>query len=212
VTLCDPLPRPGTLRVAVIGRAPGVWHVDVAARDRPGLLACEAGVLADHRLDVASAVAATWGDGCAIGAFEVRGSRAPDVERLTADITTALEQPLTSRPVADVELDFDDAASPWHTVLTARADDRAGLLHALTTAVAIAGADVHAARVQTEDGRVVDVFELTDTKGSKLTQDAHARIRTLLREGVTARRRRRWRRRPLLGPASELVRRTPRPA
>ena len=45
------------------------WRVEVAARDRPGLLAVVSGVLADHGLDILDAVVATWPDGGALDSF-----------------------------------------------------------------------------------------------------------------------------------------------
>ncbi len=197
VAQCDPLPHANTVRVAVSARVGGGWSVDVVGRDRPGLLARETGVLAEHRLDVVAAIAATWGDGCALASFDVKGSVAPDAERLQADLVAALDRPITSTPVADVVLDFDDSGSPWHTLATARAVDRPGLLHALTTAFAAAGANVHAARVHTDGGRVIDVFEMTDVRGPKLRPDSYARVQALLAEGVVERKRRLWR--PSLG-------------
>jgi Kef-type K+ transport system membrane component KefB len=211
VDLCDPLPKPGTVRVRVTAHDPGSWSVDVTSRDTRGLLARQAGVLADHRLDVMNAVAATWGDGCAIATFEVRSSREPKPETLSIDLRAALGRPLMSRPARGVQLDFDGASSPWHTVVTVRTADRAGLLHALTTAFAAAGADVHAARVRTEAGQAVDVFELTDSKGAKLSTSMLARIRRFIDDGVTERRRWLWGR-PFLPTAPELVERAPRPA
>jgi Kef-type K+ transport system membrane component KefB/predicted amino acid-binding ACT domain protein len=155
--LCDPRPRGETVRVAVTARADGAWRLVVVAHDRPGLLARETGVLAAHRLDVVAALAATWRDGCALGIFDVRAGSAPDAHRLCFDITEALGRPITSAPVADVALDFDDCGSPWHTLATVDGPDRPGLLHALTAAFAAAGVDVHAARVSTRAGRVVDI-------------------------------------------------------
>ena len=213
VALCDPIPKQDIVRVRVTACGADLWRVDAVTRDRPGVLAREARVLADHRLDVVGAVAATWGDGCAIATFQVRGPRVPEEEELAADMTRALGEPLASRPVAGVELEFDDAASPWHTVLTARAADRGGLLHALTTAFAAAGADVHAARVRSDEGRVVDVFELTDSSGGKLTPDGQGRVRRFLTDGVAERPRwRRWRRSPVFSVASDVVVSAPRPA
>ena len=64
--------------------------MDVVARDRPGLLARETGVLIEHGFDVVSAIAATWGDGCALASFAVRGALEPDRSRLQDDLVSAL--------------------------------------------------------------------------------------------------------------------------
>ncbi|MEP6661190.1 MAG: cation:proton antiporter [Acidimicrobiales bacterium] len=195
VRLCDPTPPPGTVRVGVAaaeGR-PGSWWVDVTTRDRPGLLSRETAVLAAHGADIEDAVAATWGDGCALASFLVRTASLPHSDVLRAAIDDALARPLASKPTSDVTLSFDDDVSPWHTVCTARAVDRIGLLHALTTAFAASGASVHAARVHRDDGVVIGVFELTDAKGRKFAPGAQDGIREVLRSGVSERRSR-WRR------------------
>jgi Kef-type K+ transport system membrane component KefB len=200
VRLCDPMPPPGSVRVGVTaadGRA-GCWWVDVVARDRTGLLARETGVLATHGADIEDAVAATWGDGCALASFLVATGSPPEAEALKLAIDDTLGRPLTATPLPDVTLAFDDDASPWHTICTARAVDRRGLLHGLTTAFAAAGADVHAARVRVDANTVVGVFELTDAKGRKIAPPDQDAVRDLLRSGVIERRSR-WRRKSRVG-------------
>ena len=140
-------------------------------------------------LDIIGAISAVWGDGCALGSFLVQ-ARQPSTEALVAALTHALAQPLDSAPANGVTLDFDDDASPWHTICTVTARDQRGLLHSLTTAFAAAGADVHSARVVTAGDAVADLFELTDTKGHKLTPATEEQVRVLLATGVTERRRR----------------------
>jgi Kef-type K+ transport system membrane component KefB/glycine cleavage system regulatory protein len=191
VALCDPLPRPSDVRVAVTpsGERPDLWWVEVVARDRSGLLARETAALTALGLDIIGAILAVWGDGCALASFLVQ-AREPSTEALVAALTHALAQPLDSVPANGVTLDFDDDASPWHTICTVKARDQRGLLHSLTTAFAAAGADVHSARVVTAGDAVADLFELTDAKGHKLTPATEERVRALLAAGVTERRRR----------------------
>jgi len=190
--LCDPIPRAGAVRVAVSpsGDRPDVWWVEIVARDRPGLLARATGALAERGIDVVGAISAVWGDGCALSSFLVQAEREPPAAGLVDSLTQALGRGLTSRPAPGVTLSFDDHASPWHTICTVQARDQRGLLHALTTAFAAAGADVHAARIVTAGDAVADVFELTDTKGQKLSIAVEERVRLLLTAGVTERRRR----------------------
>jgi UTP:GlnB (protein PII) uridylyltransferase len=171
-----------------------LWWIDVVARDRGGLLARQTGVLTDRGIDVLGAIVATWGDGCVLSSFLVHGERVPAAPRLAVDLEEALARPLTSRPMVGVTLTFDDAGSPWHTICTARARDQRGLLHAVTSAFAAAGANVHAARIRTDGDAVVDVFELTDAKGAKLGPAAQDKVQELLAGGVSERGRGRWRR------------------
>lgn len=188
--LLSPLPRPHDVRVDVTpGRAARQWHVDVATRDRPGLLAAFTGVLASSDINVVQAVLATWDDGAALEAFVVRADEAPDATRLQASLSASLHQPLESEPVADAVVSFNNHASALYTRCDVRGPDRPGLLHALAVAIAGAGADVHAARVTTEDGLAHDVFDLSEPAGDKLDDATADAIRGRLRDGTAAVRR-----------------------
>lgn len=186
VAICDPVPAMGSVRVVVTpaGR-PESWSIDVTSRDRSGLLARETGVLAALGADIEDAVAVTWADSCALASFQVRSSSLPERDELRAAIEAALAVPLASTPLANVTIDFDNDASPWHTVCTARALDRRGLLHGLTSAFAGAGADVHAAGVHRDGNAVIGVFQLTDGKGRKLDPVVQERVGELVRAGMT---------------------------
>jgi UTP:GlnB (protein PII) uridylyltransferase len=178
--LLEPRPSPGEIRLAVTPARTG-WHVDVASRDRPGLLAAVTGVLAAHGLNVAQAVVATWDDGAALQAFIIDPGTAPDTLRLQHDLEVSLSTPLSAPPVNDAIVDFDDHVSPWYTRCDIRANDRTGLLHALAVAVASAGADIHAARAVTVNGTALDRFDLTDWSGNKLTPALQDSIRAHMR-------------------------------
>src|SRR5205823_2789444 len=130
--LLSPVPAPGAVRVvATPGRAVGEWHLDVAARDRPGLLAACTGVLADRGIDVVQAVLATWADGAALEAFAVRSAVAPDAMGLQTAFEASLDQPRSSPPLPDAAVVFDRVASTVYTACEVRATDRPGLLHGL---------------------------------------------------------------------------------
>jgi Na+:H+ antiporter len=213
--LLEPLPARGRARVSVSelhGAAAGTseWRVEVASRDRPGLLATVAGVLADHGLDVLDAVVATWPDDGALESFRVRRaghaasshgvdqSRAvdpPHGEALAEAIVVAFDAALSSPPNPDADVTFDDNASPWYTLCEVRSPDRPGLLHQITVALAGAGADVHSARLATVAGLAVDRFELTDRNDRKLNEGAKTAIVEAIARGVTPRRRLAGRRR-----------------
>ena len=55
----EPVPGRNRARVAVEPAASDEWRIDVALRDRPGLLAIVSGVLATYGVDVLDAVVAT---------------------------------------------------------------------------------------------------------------------------------------------------------
>src|SRR5262249_10430614 len=99
------LPRiePGQVRIAAhpMLRRAEVWELLVAARDRPGLLAALAGVLALRGLTVLGADAATCTDGTALDAFAVTSAFAVPLdgtiwEGVARDVEAALagRQPL----------------------------------------------------------------------------------------------------------------------
>lgn len=180
--LLEPLPPRGSVRVTVTPMDPAPngqqseWRIEVAGRDRPGLLATVTGVLAAFGLGVEDAVVATWPDGAALESFRVRAGAGelPEPWMLEDAIATSLGQPVHADPNPSARVDFDDHASPWYTICEVRSPDSRGLLHAITVGMAAAGADVHSARVRTVEGEAHDTFELTDRTGRKL-DDAHKR-------------------------------------
>lgn len=190
--LLEPLPARGQARVAVRLLDEGEWGVDVASRDRPGLLATVTGVLSDHGLDILDAVVATWADGGAVDSFRVRGTSSrttpPNAEGLESSIAAAFDAPLESPPNSDAEVYFDDHSSPWYTLCEVRSPDHRGLLHDLAAGISSAGANVHMARLATIAGNAVDRFELTDRNGRKLDDAMEAMVVRAIREGVRRRR------------------------
>jgi [protein-PII] uridylyltransferase len=196
--LLEPLPRHGTARVAVTMLPGGDGRIELAATDRPGLVAVVAGVLTKLGFDVKTATMTTWPSGAALQSFAVQplpGTAAfPDAPAIAAEIEAAFEQPLVSPPLPDVDLSFDDDASPWYTLCEVRSRNRPGLLHAVATGFAAAGVSIHAARIDTRSDVAIDRFEVTDANGAKLG-DVHQRAASAaIHGGVTADRpaRRRW--------------------
>jgi [protein-PII] uridylyltransferase len=184
--LLSHLPAPGEVRAVVTpGRGRGEWHLDVTSRDRPGLLAAFTGVLAGSGLDVVQAVLATWADGGALEAFVIRSADPPDAGVLQDAFEASLDKPLSSPPVPEAQVTFDDVVSALYTRCDVRARDRPGLLHAVAVAIASAGADVHAARVTTVDGVARDRFDLSDSAGNKLDATLKEAIRAGVRGGLT---------------------------
>ncbi|MHB8330322.1 MAG: [protein-PII] uridylyltransferase, partial [Acidimicrobiales bacterium] len=163
--------------------------VTVVARDRAGLLAAVAGVLALRGLDVRSADVAGEGD-FAVEVFVVEPARRrwPDWELVGDEIDAVLRGSLpldqrladqarlydsggrsvTARPVTTT-VTADNAASTGSTVVEVRAADAVGLLHRVTSALYDEGLDVVAARVSTLGHEVVDAFYVRDrARGGKV--------------------------------------------
>src|SRR6266545_4084185 len=188
--MLDPSPASADVRVAVNDADDGSWWLDIAARDRPGLLATVTSVLAGVDLDVREAVVATWPDGAAVESFRVPSAAPPDRMAIQARIQSAFDAPLHSVPLPDAVVTFDGAASPWHTVCEVRSLDEPGVLHSLAAAFAAAGVNVLSASASSDDEMVIDRFEVTDQKGAKVNDDRAELVRQFIRTGVSARRRR----------------------
>lgn len=175
--MLEPVPAEGEARVVVTPRVtPGSWYLDVAASDRPGLLAAFTGVLHREAIEVTQAVLATWDDGAALQSFVVRAKHAVDAATLEAGFADALDAVVRVVAVPGVQVAFDDSASPLYTACQVTAPDEPGLLHAIASAVAAAGVDIHAARVTTVDGVAHDHFDLSDRHGAKLDANLQALI------------------------------------
>ncbi|HUP87406.1 MAG TPA: cation:proton antiporter [Acidimicrobiales bacterium] len=184
------LPSNGARVQVLAASAPDEWWVDVAARDRRGLLATVTEVLSAEALDVIEAVVATWPDEMALESFLVRASRAPDATELERQVISAFDDLLDTGPLAGAEVMFDNTCSPWHTVCEVIAPDQAGLLHVIAAAFAAAGVDVVAATVVVHDGIADDRFEVVDARGNKLDEAAFEVFRRYLSQGVRSKRRR----------------------
>jgi [protein-PII] uridylyltransferase len=181
--LCEPTPGRDDVRVAV-HCAGDSWVVEIAARDRFGLMARVAHVFAERDLTVVGAVAATYGDETAIESYRVVSVEAPDPDDIANRLRALRREALVAPAVPDAVVDFDDAGSPWASRCTVEAGDRPGLLQAVTAAFAHAGVSVRAAKVTTEGGTALDSFDLTLRDGRKLDRRAKQRVVAALQSGT----------------------------
>jgi [protein-PII] uridylyltransferase len=166
-------------------RAPE-WDLLVVARDRPGLLATMAGVLALRGATVLAADAATSADGLVLDVFTVGSAYGAPLERelwprLTDDLRAALDErlpldallasvPATEHDHGPVTVTVDNAASQLFSVVEVRAPDRVGLLYRITRALYELGLDIHHAKVATYPEGALDVFYVWDLSGNKLDE------------------------------------------
>jgi UTP:GlnB (protein PII) uridylyltransferase len=179
-SMLDPVPRHDEVRVWA---EPEQRRVSVVTRDARGLLAAITSAFDAVGLSIESASAATWPDGVALSVFTVVPADLIDVDALHGAILESLDAPLLTEPVAVDGVRFDHRASPWYSVLAVEAEDRSGLLHAITAALASAGVLIHSARIQTVAGRARDSFELTDERGGKLSVSHEHLVRAALESG-----------------------------
>lgn len=168
------------------------WSVLVHDRDRHGLFADTAGVLAAHGLTVRRARLATV-DGIAADTWVVEspGGDAPEARRISASLQRlatgdrsalgALARRRSSRPAVPstagptrafvIPSGSDDA-----TVLEVRTEDRPGLLHDLGVCLAQQGLSVRSAHIATHAGQTLDTFYVTPPGGGQLSPGKTAQV------------------------------------
>lgn len=185
-TLLDPLPASGDVRVvSTPAGEPGTWNLDIAAFDQPGLLAQFTGVLVHESIEIVRAVLATWDDGAALQALIVKAAAEPDGVALQRALAWSLDQGMTAPPVDGTSVTFNQDVSSNYTACEVTGPDRPGLLHAVAVAITNAGADIHAASVDTHGGLAIDRFDLSDTAHRKLLPDVRVQIARNLQSGFS---------------------------
>jgi [protein-PII] uridylyltransferase len=164
----------------------GSWRIDVVDRDRPGLFADTAGLLAAYGLVVRTAALRTV-DRVAANEWHVEspGGDVPDEQRIVRGLTrlaagdrTPLEQLERRRRPAGTPSGDATSGTPGQsralvvprasadaTVIEVRAQDRPGLLHELGVAFAASGLSVRSAHIATYAGQALDTFYLTELAG-----------------------------------------------
>jgi Kef-type K+ transport system membrane component KefB/glycine cleavage system regulatory protein len=186
--LLEPLPRRGLVRVSVAPEPEADrWKIDVASRDSAGLLARLTEVLTEHGYSIAAAGIATWPDGGVLDSFVVESTRRPSAKDLAHAFEAGLNARLRVSAMPTLQLEFDNEALPWHTLVVATGPDRPGALLAVSAAFAVAEVMVHTARVATTGDQVHDRFAVSDRLGRKLSADMMTELRTLLANGPSRR-------------------------
>jgi len=199
----------GRTLATAIREEDGYSHIAVTAEDRPGLLASIAGVFTAHRIDVLRADVFSTTDGRALDLFVVRGPRGGPVERgrwraARRDLARVLRgeveadgllrrmlrpsglPPRHVPPVA-TRVRLDNRSARDFTVVDVFAEDRRGLLHAVTSALRRAGLTISVARIATEGNRAIDSFYVADAAGGKVVDPTRtAEIEAVVREAVDA--------------------------
>ncbi len=193
-------------RTCVAGRIEETTEIALAARDRPGLFADLAAVLAAAGADVTGARVATTADGTALDVFQVQdGADQPygqsEPRRLKSLIAAleaaargktpvappAMPRSTPRRAVFDVRpvVMIDNTASADATVIEVSGADRPGLLAELSRTLSDHDLSIRSAHVAGFGERAVDSFYVTDRKGRKVTSDGlldevHAALEAVL--------------------------------
>lgn len=170
--------------------ATGSWELLFMAKDRPGLFADMAGVLALNNLNILSAHIYTWLDGTAVDIFKVSRPLDPlHVDSLWQKVRHDLEAAFTgklalthrleekstlSRPqlpsqgTRPPDVRIDNISSDFFTLIEVFADDRVGLLHSITDALFQLRLDIRVAKIATRGDQIADVFYVLDLDGQKI--------------------------------------------
>ena len=184
----------------------GMDRLTIVCRDRPGLLESLAGTLAAHQANVLGGVAYTREDGIAIEVWHVGDALGHDIdERRWARILEAIPQvldgsyPLSDR-IAEMRRTYptppstvsptvhvENAASDTYSVVEVTAQDRPGLLHALTHALSDLGLDIHLAKMDTLGPEVFDAFYVQRANGRRIEDpDEIERLEAHVLDAITA--------------------------
>jgi len=192
----------------------GQSEMTLVARDRPGLLATVAGVLAAHRIDIHHAeVFSTPEDpahgdlaGRALDVFELRGPEESAVDPMRwracrRDLVRVLggEEPLDALmarrlrasslpakplPRLATKVVVDNDSSRTHSVVDVFTADRVGLLHTLARTFFDLGLTVDLARISTEGHRASDAFYVRTADGKRLEGELSAKVVEAVRAAV----------------------------
>jgi len=172
-----------------IRRENGFYRLTLVARDRPALLASLAGALAGFGMNILKAEGFANRNGVILDTFVFEDPHRtlelnpPEVDRLRLTLERVtlgkldVKELLRNRPTPGAPskrsrihpaVSFDSRASDSATLIEVVAQDRPGLLHALTSTISAAGANIEVVLIDTEAHKAIDVFYVT-WNGKKLT-------------------------------------------
>jgi len=164
----------------------GAYRIDVFDRDRLGLFADTAGLLAAYGLIVRTARVRTQ-EGIAANQWQVDspGGDAPDAVAIARGLVqlgegdrsplrplerrTAYAEPVGGGPRPVTRAMVVPHASADSTVIEIRTRDRPGLLHQVGMTFARAGLTVHSAHIATYAGQTLDTFYVSEFGGRALS-------------------------------------------
>jgi [protein-PII] uridylyltransferase len=181
-------------------------ELTVVAEDRSGLFAQITGTLTANGADILSVDLFGRGDGVAIDSLRVselsshrplkpeRRARVEEqlldavagrldvpaaVERWRARTPSKLQKPW-GRAARGPSVRFDHEASATATVIEVKAHDRPGLAWTIADTLARLGLDISFAKIATAKALALDVFYVTDGRGSKLEAESLPRVEAAL--------------------------------
>jgi len=186
-----------------------VWSFAVMAPDQPRLFATLAGCLSLYGGDIYAADIFTLTDGTALDVFVVRPPEGrEDDPEFFEDVAKAvrwagtgklgLQERLAERRASPLyrpprgsgrepSVRLANDLSEFFTVVEVAADDRLGRLYDIADVLAEAGLSVHAAKITTLGGQILDVFWVRGPGGQKVEAEARREdLRVRLTERLSA--------------------------
>jgi [protein-PII] uridylyltransferase len=183
----------------------GYTMVTVCTWDRAGLFTNITGCLTAAGLNILGAEIITRTDGIILDTFYVTDAKSGHLARkeererfeqllhrvLTGDeidftglirkqkVIAPLYVPIGGERIP-VGVDFDNNTSKSHTIIDIEAEDRVGLLYAVTQKLAELNLDVSVAKIGTEKGAAMDTLYVRELDGKKITDPD--RLREICRE------------------------------
>jgi [protein-PII] uridylyltransferase len=165
----------------------------VLTADRPGLFSMITGVLTAHAMNILSAKITTARDGTVLDVFRIAHTAHEDRmvddrrwqkvrgtldevlrgERTIESVAATMPKPsiLDGRrllPPIETSVQIDNESSGEYSLVEVSAEDRIGVLFAITRSLFHEGCAIHRARVSTVLRHVYDVFYVTDGEGRKI--------------------------------------------
>ena len=170
----------------------GITEVTVLSCDEPGIFSRITGAIASREINIVAGQIFTGKDGIIIDRIQVTN---PDedpsgleetMKKVVEDIKNVLtgersvEDLIPERPVylktpyiqnIPAKVIVDNEISDDYTVIEVFCRDRVGLLCQITKTLYKKGVDISSAKINTEAGRVADVFYVTDINKGKITDE-----------------------------------------
>jgi [protein-PII] uridylyltransferase len=178
----------------------GFYRLTLVARDRPALLSALAGAMAGFGMNILKAEGFANRHGTILDTFVFEDPHRTlelnptevDRLRLTLERVTLgrldVKELLRSRPAPapptrrariSPSVSFDPRVSEVATLIEVVAEDRPGLLYALTSAIASSGANIDVVLIDTRAHKAIDVFYVT-SDGKKLNPAQQAEMKERL--------------------------------
>jgi len=183
------------------------YELTMVTHDRPFLFATLAGVLAAWGMNIVKADAFSNQAGIVVDRFyftdrfrtlELNLPEWERFQRSIADVVTGeadLERLLrdrlrsdrggTAKVKVDTRIEFDDESSSNSTLVQVIAQDRLGLLHAISSRFSHQKCNIEIALIDTEGQMAIDVFYLTSA-GAKLNPEQQRKLKSSLMEELKA--------------------------